>query len=257
VARRYSLLAETFDRIGPPLFTLHGSRLVELAQVSPGERVLDVAAGRGAVLFAAAERVGSLGQVIGIDLAPEMVRRTAADIEARGLGCVEIRQMDAEALDFPDASFVCVLCGFGLFFLPHLPKALAEFHRVLRPGGHFGATTDGPPDERWSWWQEMRRTHGAEGRVVAQYLEDTREVERALEEARFVDVRVIEDGFDLAYADEEEWWASQYVNMEGTMDPSVLTRLRAAALEKVRELKRSDGLHRWSRARYNLARKAA
>ncbi|MGH2627852.1 MAG: methyltransferase domain-containing protein, partial [Anaerolineales bacterium] len=78
VARRYGLLAPTFDRIGPLLFTLHGRRLVELAQVAPRERVLDVASGRGAVLFAAAERAGVSGRVVGIDLTPEMVERTAA-----------------------------------------------------------------------------------------------------------------------------------------------------------------------------------
>lgn len=52
---------------------------------------------------------------------PGMVERTAAEIKERGLRNADIRQMDAEDLEFPDASFDCVLCGFGLFFLPHLP----------------------------------------------------------------------------------------------------------------------------------------
>ncbi len=255
VARRYGLIAPMFDRIGPRLFTLHGRRLVELAQVAPGERVLDVASGRGAVLFEAAEQVGASGRVVGIDVTPEMVERTADEIDERSLPNAEIRQMDAENLEFPDASFDCVLCGFGLFFLPHLRRALAEFHRVLRPGGRFGATTDGAPDEWWTWWYSLRREYGIECRVAAQQLEDPAELPFALENAGFVDVRVVEDGFELVYADEEEWWASQHVDLEGTMDPAVFARLKAAAFEQVRALKAPDGIHRWSRARYNLARK--
>jgi SAM-dependent methyltransferase len=257
VARRYGLLASTFDRIGPPLFTLHGRRLVELAQVAPGERVLDVAAGRGAVLFAAAERVGPSGRVVGIDLTPEMVERTTQEIEERHLTNAEFRQMDAENLEFPDASFDCVLCGFGLFFLPHLRDALAEFHRVLRRGGRFGATTDGRSDERWVWWLELRRAYGVEARVAAQQLEDPADLVAALDAVGFADVRVVEDGFELVYADEDTWWDSQHVDLEGTMDPAILARLKATAFEKVRELKGPSGLHRWSRARYNLARKPA
>lgn len=254
MARRYGLLAPVFDRIGPRLFSLHGQRLVELAEVAPGERVLDVAAGRGAVLFAAAERVEPSGRVAGIDLTPEMVEQTAREIAARGLSNAEIVQMDAEALEFPGDSFDCVLCGFGLFFLPHLGRALAECHRVLRPGGRFGATTDGGADERWAWWYEMQREYGVEGRVAAQRLEDPGEVPAALEQAGFVDVRVIQGEFDLVYADEEEWWASQHVDLEGTMDPGILARLKAAAFARVQALKTPDGIHRWSRARYNLAR---
>ncbi len=257
VARRYGLLAPVFDRIGPRLFTLHGRRLVELAQVASGERVLDVAAGRGAVLFAAAERAGPSGRVAGIDLTPEMVEQTAREIAARGLSNAEIVQMDAENLEFPGASFDCVLCGFGLFFLPHLGRALAECHRVLRLGGRFGATTDGGADERWAWWYEMQREYGVESRVAAQRLEDPGEVPAALEQAGFVDVRVIQGEFDLVYADEAEWWASQHVDLEGAMDPAALAKLKSAAFERVQGLRSADGIHRWSRGRYNLARKPA
>jgi len=61
-------------------FRYFGARLVEAAGVEPGDRVLDVATGRGAVLFPAAERVGPTGEVTGIDLSPEMVRLTGADL---------------------------------------------------------------------------------------------------------------------------------------------------------------------------------
>lgn len=64
-----------------------------------------------------------------------------------------------------------------------------------------------------------------------------------------------EDGFELVYADEEEWWASQHVDLEGTIDAAVLALLKAAAFENVRALKGADGIRRSSRGRYDLATK--
>jgi len=96
-------------------------------------QVLDVGAGRGANLFPAAETVGPHGQVIGIDLAPGMVRETTAEIKRRNLPHVSMLQMDAEHLTFPDASFDVVLCGFAIFLFPHLEqvhlKHISERHQ--------------------------------------------------------------------------------------------------------------------------------
>ena len=109
--------------------------------MTPGANVLDVAAGRGAVLFAAADQVGPNGRVIGIDLAENMVRETTADIQRAGRQNVEMRQMSADRLDFPDASFDSVLCGFALWFFPLPYNTLQEFFRVLKPGGRVALTT--------------------------------------------------------------------------------------------------------------------
>ena len=64
--------ALTYDQVGPPFFPHFGKRLVDIAKISPGSKVLDVATGRGALLFPAAEAVGQYGQVVGIDLAETM-----------------------------------------------------------------------------------------------------------------------------------------------------------------------------------------
>ena len=71
----FSRAAATYDRIGPQCFAHFGQRLVERAHLTPGADVLDVAAGRGAILFAAAQQVGPSGQVRGIDFSADMVRR--------------------------------------------------------------------------------------------------------------------------------------------------------------------------------------
>jgi len=255
VARRYGLLASAFDGIGPRLFSRPGQRPAELSEVTSGDRVLDAATGRGAVLFAALEPVGPAGHVVGIDISPQMGRLTGAEIAKRRLVNAEVRQIDAEALDIANDAFDSVLCGFGLFFLPDLRRALAESHRVLLPGGRFGATTDGRPDERWTGWPVLRRDFGVEPRVAARQFEDPTGLPATLGQAGFVDVRGVEEEIDLVYADEEEWWVSQHVNLEGTMAPEALARLKAAAFVRVRALRGADGIHRWSDARYNLARK--
>jgi len=113
--RVFSQAATIYDRIGPGSFSHFGRRLVDLAEIEAGANVLDVAAGRGALLFPAAARVGANGHVTAIDFSPDMVRETAKDIESRKLNHAEIRQMDAEQMTFSDASFDRVVCGFALW----------------------------------------------------------------------------------------------------------------------------------------------
>src|ERR1700694_1372197 len=136
----FDRLAPEYDAVGPHCFAYFGRRLVEEVGITAGQHVLDVASGRGAVLFAATEKVGPTGSVVGIDLAEGMVRATNAEAGQRGLGA-PVRVMDAERLDFPDAAFSRVLCGFGVMFFPHLDQALSEFRRVLEPGGRLGVST--------------------------------------------------------------------------------------------------------------------
>jgi ubiquinone/menaquinone biosynthesis C-methylase UbiE len=75
--RVFNQAASMYDRIGPGRFSYFGQRLVDAAEIPNGANVLDVAAGRGALLFPAAARVGRTGHVTGIDFAPNMVRETA------------------------------------------------------------------------------------------------------------------------------------------------------------------------------------
>src|SRR6266545_7648767 len=93
--RVFSQAASIYDRIGPGIFSHFGQRLVDLVEIAAGANLLDVAAGRGALLFPAAANVGASGHVTGIDFSPDMVRETAKDIKIQKLHNAEIRQMDA------------------------------------------------------------------------------------------------------------------------------------------------------------------
>jgi SAM-dependent methyltransferase len=111
--------------------------LLDLARVTAGDRVLDLACGAGDPALAAADRVGPAGTVIATDISPDMLAFTAQRAAAAGLTNLDVHQMDAEAIDLPDGSIDVVLCRLGLMFLPDLDAALGGVHRVLVSGGRF------------------------------------------------------------------------------------------------------------------------
>jgi ubiquinone/menaquinone biosynthesis C-methylase UbiE len=205
--------AATYDSIGPHYFSVLGRRLVELAEVPEGARVLDVGCGRGAVLFPAAERAGASGQVSGVDLAEPMVLATGSEIQRRGIRNADVRVMDAEQLQFGDNSFDLVLCAFALFFLPHAGQALSEFRRVLKPGGWVALSTWGDGDTRWSWCIALLKSYlPPEPRQTKAEIgfDKPEHMQQHLRAAGFRDVRVIEETSEFTYSGADEWWQSQW-----------------------------------------------
>jgi len=138
--------ADSYDRVGVDFFTPAALDLVAHAHLQPGQRVLDVGTGRGAVLFAAADRVGPSGRAVGIDLSGRMVELTAADAAVRGLQHVSVVQGDAERPDFAAGSFDAILCGLVLFMLPDPAAALTNYATLLAPGGRLCFSTFGTQD---------------------------------------------------------------------------------------------------------------
>jgi ubiquinone/menaquinone biosynthesis C-methylase UbiE len=103
--------------------------LLDAVSIQPGMRLLDVCCGPG---YGAGEAVSRGAATCGIDLAPAMIEEAR-----RRFPRAEFREGDAEALDFPDASFDAVICPFGLLHLGEPDRAIAEAFRVLRPGGRY------------------------------------------------------------------------------------------------------------------------
>lgn len=137
--------------------------LVAAADVQPGQAVLDVACGTGDVAgLLAASNVA--GRIVGLDFCPEMI----AIAQRKFAGAtIEWVVGDATALPLADASFDVVTIAFGLRNIPDMPKALAEFRRVLRPGGRLAVLEFHPP-KKWAMagllglylWKIMPRTAG-------------------------------------------------------------------------------------------------
>jgi ubiquinone/menaquinone biosynthesis C-methylase UbiE len=144
VIERHRPAAVYDESFVPALFAQWGPVVAEAAAIRPGQRVLDVACGTGALSGAVAERVGPAGSVVGLDLNPEMLE-VARQKPAR----IEWRHAPAEALPFPDAAFDAVVSQFGLMFFTDRVAALREMWRVLRPGGRlavavFAAVEESP-----------------------------------------------------------------------------------------------------------------
>lgn len=131
VARKYDVMN---DLMSAGMHRLWKRFTVELANVRPGERVLDVAGGTADLSLAFAERAGQSGQVWLTDINHAMLLVGRDRTLDKGF-MLPVAQCDAEKLPFPDNHFDLVTVAFGLRNMTHKDAALAEMRRVLRPGG--------------------------------------------------------------------------------------------------------------------------
>jgi len=163
--------------------------LIELAELRPGEQVVDVGCGTGVVTRLAAERIGD-GGAAGVDINPGMLR-AARDVA--GERVIEWHEASAEALPLGDATFDVALCQMALQFFPDKSGALREMRRVVRPGGRIVLNVPGPTPPPLAVLEQALRRHigPAAGDFVASVfsLYDTDEVRTLLEGAGFTDVQ--------------------------------------------------------------------
>lgn len=122
-------------------------RMVALAAIGPGDRVLDVATGLGEPAVTAARRVGPGGHVDGVDLSADMLDLARERVRELALENIAFRRVDAKSLDAPPESYDAVLCRWGLMFMGDVSIPLGAFHAALKPGGRFVAAVWGPPDD--------------------------------------------------------------------------------------------------------------
>jgi ubiquinone/menaquinone biosynthesis C-methylase UbiE len=248
----FDAVATTYDRSGPKFFTEWGKRLIELMPITPDLRVLDIAAGTGAVLIPAAQKVGPKGRVTGIDLSAEMVQEATRITQASGLHNVDFLKMDAEHLEFLDASFDAVTCGFGIFFLPDMDAAFREMYRVCKPGGFIGITvfdktpasfTPGFPllNQQVTAYKLpfVRMSHGSSF--------TPEEMKGMIERFGFRSTVTKSELYDLVYANTEEWWKCMLATGPRAtlmlMDEETRARFKDEYCVKLKSLMKPDGLH--------------
>lgn len=160
-ASSYDSVAGEFDRFAERFSTVFVNRMVILAKLAPGERVLDIGTGTGIVGLQAAEKVGPTGRVVGIDLSDGMLTIAEAKTAQAGLGDrVTFRKMDAEVLDLDGGSFDVVLSLYALLHFPNPLAALREMFRVLRPGGRLVIAVGSQPP-----WTSLRALVHRVGRL--------------------------------------------------------------------------------------------
>ncbi|MEM8532286.1 MAG: methyltransferase domain-containing protein [Chloroflexota bacterium] len=272
IAGIFDRAASTYGQIGAQFFDYFGNFLVESAHITAGQRVLDVATGRGAVLFPAATAVGPTGQVVGIDLSSSMIELTRAVAVDQGKTNVELHHMDAETLRFPDASFDAVLCGFALFMMPQMDQALAEMRRVLRPTRRIAFSTwanvFGP---EFDWLEPLQNQFmptpqaPARTRGGAMPTFDTPEgLTTILADAGFMDVHIIPETARFTYADEETWWDSLWSHgirgwleaLQQQQGEVAVQRFKEAAFAQLQAHRSPDGFPQISSVLFGLGSKS-
>jgi ubiquinone/menaquinone biosynthesis C-methylase UbiE len=142
-ARSYDATASEFDVLTDRYSTAIASRMLDIAGVGKGARLLDLGTGTGLLARIAAERGAN---VVGIDHSEGMLGRARAKAEAVGLADrTAFQAMDAEALQLEDGSFDVVATLYVLRHLPDPKAAVREMHRVLKPGGRLVAAVGARP----------------------------------------------------------------------------------------------------------------
>jgi enediyne biosynthesis protein CalE5 len=121
-------------------------RLVEMAAIKEGDRVLDVACGYGGPSLAAARKAGPEGSVTATDISSEMLEFGRQRAAAAGVENIEFTQSDAISLDFPAESFDAAVSRWGIIFEPDGEGAAEHIRGFLKPGGRFAISSWGPPE---------------------------------------------------------------------------------------------------------------
>ena len=145
VARGWQKWWKTFENGAQQV----SDRLIELANIKSGDKVLDVATGIGEPAISAAKVVGKSGHITATDISSEMLAIAAE--RARSMGLHEImdfKQSDAEKLELgTNQAFNSVICRWGLMFMPNLDTALSNMVRLLVPGGRLAAAVWSEPSK--------------------------------------------------------------------------------------------------------------
>jgi ubiquinone/menaquinone biosynthesis C-methylase UbiE len=244
IRRQWDRAARVYDgAIAPALADAHRAILTRVGDVGDRE-LLDLGCGTGRVAALAARRGA---RVTAVDLSPAMVERAGALPELAG---ARLAVMDAQALEFPDASFDLVVASFSVMFCPRPDSALAEARRVLRPGGRFAAGV-------WSFPEECEHAAVSAAALAAaplaggpevptgQALADPERLRTLLADAGFSNVRLERLRFTLRYPSADALWDAITEIYGERMAPDRLADAETAARAEIARL--GLPLRSWSR----------
>jgi len=147
---QWQTAAEAWYRWSPTLNQWLGKatdKMLEMAGISSGHRVLDIAAGAGEQSITAAKKVGPSGYVLATDISANILEYAKQMAQQAGVNNIETKVMDGENLTVEDGSFDAVISRVGLIYFPDQQKALKEMLRVLKPGGKIAAIVYSTPEK--------------------------------------------------------------------------------------------------------------
>lgn len=229
-------------------------RVLELAAIAPGERVLDVACGTGVLAIAAATRTGQEGFVAGTDISEKMVEAARATAGALGLTNCRFERCDAEGLPGLGTPFSLGtpfdvgLCGLGLMYMPEPERALAALAAQLAPGGRVVVSVWGQRNR--CGWAELFPIVDArvESEVCPMFfrLGGSGNLARALEQAGLTGVRTERVPVTLAYesageANDAAFLGGPVALAYSRFDDATRALVREEYLRSIEGFRRADG----------------
>ena len=237
--------APRYDSSGAQFAAPIAERLVDLAGLRPGDQVLDIGCGAGAVTIQSARMVSPGGQVTGIDLSDAMLRRTAAEAAARGLGNVTVRRADASRPPFAPGCFDAALASLVLYLLPDPAVALRHWLGVLRPGGTVAYSWGIQPDPRWSpvFAAVDAFAKGADGfEAHVRRLGSPEEMSTVLNDCGYTGIQTTVHTLPVRYTGPRQWWQASWAEAPRLAwqhipdaDRAEARRVAFALLERMRE----------------------
>ncbi len=229
-------------------------RLVELAQLREGSRVLDIASGSGDPAITAARKVGAAGLVVATDQSSAMLDLARERAAALGLGNIKFVVTGAQELAVAERGFDAALCRWGLMFVGDLDAAMARVAQLLAAGGRFATAVWGSPAKvpMISLGDDVVRDlarlppppPNAPGPLK---LADTKPLERALSAARFKDIRVepINVHFEFespqAFAEQRRTVSTPFRMMLSKQTPELQQRIMDALAQEARRYADASG----------------
>jgi len=198
-----------------------------IAELQPGEVVLDLGSGGGIDCFLAAQKVGPTGKVIGLDMTPEMIKLARRNAKEMGMTNVDFRYGEMEEMPIPNESVDVIISNCVINLSPEKDPVFAEAYRVLRPGGRLAISdlvTNGELPEF------IRKSEDAWHSCIGGALDESVYLD-TIEAAGFSDVEVP----SRTYFDFDSLDVGEFI--EGLAEPLSLDELRASLKNKIVSIK--------------------
>ncbi len=261
----YDRVSGTYDQVRHTIFCDFGRLAIEQLSIRPGSSVLDLATGRGAMLFPAAIKTGEAGLVIGVDISEKMVEYLNADLALESITHAHAQVMTVEKLHFPDDHFDYLTCGFSIFFFSDLMAALNEAKRVLKPNGKILiATWHSDPDSAFAgngWYWKLVRQFKPQDVVSPNPIDfgSPDGMSQLLHSTGFRNPRFAVEDRTYVYSDEEEWWSEQHTHggkrAIELIPQSELAEFKSKVFAKLQDFKNESGVSQKISVLFSIAQK--
>lgn len=245
----FDLVAERYDNPSQRYFDFCADKLVDLAKIKRGQKVLDVATGTGKVAIAAAQCVGPAGRIQAVDLSENMINQAQKNMQRAGFNNTDFHIMDGEQLEFKSQYFDVVVCSFGLFFMPDMLAALKNWYRVLKPGGKiiFSSFAESAFHPLAELYLAQMKEFGIEPPSLRWLrLKSEQTCREILEASGFTQAQTLTAQMGYHLAKTEDWWeiiqSSGFRGLLERLDPQQQAEFRHKHLAAVEQQRSEQGL---------------